>query len=139
MRCAGPHGHTTWLGVWVGVVSTWVFSVGAEQGALGTPFRVADGRAGDPAPSTVWLRRAWLCAWCAPCAHPLARGAELLVARQHATSVPTSLLRGKRLPDHPLEPPAGGSVLSSCSLCDAVARRVGQSFGGGDKSSGGRM
>ena len=53
-------------------------------------------------------------------------------ARQHATSVPTSLLRGKkRLTDHTL-----GAALqaAACSrrarFCDAVARRAGRGFGG---------
>ena len=69
-------------------------SVGAEQGALSTPSASPTG-AGDPAPSTA------AALWCAgvACACGTMRAsacatAEVLVARQHAVSVPTSLLRG---------------------------------------------
>ena len=129
LRCAGPQGPhrlVRWCG---GVGSTGVFfSVGAEQARARTPFRVAGGRFGDPAPSTVWLRKALRLAR-THCAHPLARRPRVLVARQHAVSEPTSLTcgrwTGKRLPDHTLGPPHGARAL----VVHARARRVGR--GGG--------
>ena len=67
------------------------FSVGAEQARSRHTFRVADGRAGDPAPSTgrPLVRRRGL-RLCAPCAHPLARRPRVLVgasARQSACPI----------------------------------------------------
>ena len=73
---------------------------------------------------------------CASCACSLscganhgtvARGAEVLVARQHATSVPTSLLRGR-------EEAAGsslGRLQAACSrrALERVERRVGRASG----------
>ena len=128
MRCAGPHGHTTWVGVWAAWFRRGVFR-GCRAGLRHT-FRVAGGRAGDPAPSTVWCA-GHACALCAPCAHPLARRPRVLVARQHATSVPTLLLRGREEADGSrLGPPADG-VLSPCT----GARRAAcwRSFGGQNK------
>ena len=57
----------------------------------------------------------------------VARGAEVLVARQHATSVPTSLLRGR-------EEAAGsslGRLQAACSrrALERVERRVGRASG----------
>ena len=135
--CAAPglRGHTAWLGG----VAAWVrrgvfFFVGAEQARARTPFRVAGGRFGDPAPSTVWLRKALRLAR-THCAHPLARRPRVLVARQHAVSEPTSLTcvhgcgRGRgcritRLGRHTER------VLSSCT--HASARRVGR--GGNERA-----
>ena len=119
-------GHTTWLGG----VAAW-FDGGfpwCRAGARSHTFRVAGGRFGDPAPSTVWLRKALRLAR-THCAHPLARRPRVLVARQHAVSEPTSLTcgtwTGKRLPDHTLGPPHGARAL----VVHARARRVGR--GGG--------
>ena len=132
LRCAGPQGPhrlVRWCG---GVGSTgFFFSVGAEQARALTPFRVAGGRFGDPAPSTVWLRKALRLAR-THCAHPLARRPRVLVARQHAVSEPTSLTcgtwTGKRLPDHTLGPPHGARAL----VVHARARRVGR--GGNERA-----
>ena len=64
MRCAGPHGHTTWLGVWVGVVSTWVFPwVQSRPSAHLSRRRRESRRSGA---STVWCA-GHACA----CAHTL--------------------------------------------------------------------
>ena len=119
-------GHTAWLGG----VAAW-FDGGfpwCRAGARSHTFRVAGGRFGDPAPSTVWLRKALRLAR-THCAHPLARRPRVLVARQHAVSEPTSLTcgtwTGKRLPDHTLGPPNGARAL----VVHARARRVGR--GGG--------
>ena len=116
-------GHTTWLGG----VAAW-FDGGfpwCRAGARSHTFRVAGGRFGDPAPSTVWLRKALRLAR-THCAHPLARRPRVLVARQHAVSEPTSLTcgtwTGKRLPDHTLGPPHGARAL----VVHARARRVGR-------------
>ena len=122
-------GHTTWLGG----VAAW-FDGGfpwCRAGARSHTFRVADGRFGDPAPSTVWLRKALRLAR-THCAHPLARRPRVLVARQHAVSEPTSLTcgtwTGKRLPDHTLGPPHGARAL----VVHARARRVGR--GGNERA-----
>ena len=119
-------GHTAWLGG----VAAW-FDGGfpwCRAGARSHTFRVAGGRFGDPAPSTVWLRKALRLAR-THCAHPLARRPRVLVARQHEVSEPTSLTcvhgcgrgRGCRI----TRLGRMERVLSSCSLCDAVERRVG--------------
>ena len=122
-------GHTTWLGG----VAAW-FDGGfpwCRAGARSHTFRVAGGRFGDPAPSTVWLRKALRLAR-THCAHPLARRPRVLVARQHAVSEPTSLTcgrwTGKRLPDHTLGPPHGARAL----VVHARARRVGR--GGNERA-----
>ena len=121
-------GHTTWLGGVAAWVRRGFFFRGCRAGARSHAFRVADGRFGDPAPSTVWLRKALRLAR-THCAHPLARRPRVLVARQHAVSEPTSLTcgtwTGKRLPDHTLGPPHGARAL----VVHARARRVGR--GGG--------
>jgi len=78
-------------------------------------------------------------AWCAEggCAHTarirLRDRRGCWWARQHATSVPTTLLRGKRLPDHTLGAAWGGSVLSSCSVLRRRRAACWQSFGGHNK------
>ena len=104
---------------------------GCRAGARSHTFRVAGGRFGDPAPSTVWLRKALRLAR-THCAHPLARRPRVLVARQHAVSEPTSLTcgtwTGKRLPDHTLGPPHGARAL----VVHARARRVGR--GGNERA-----
>ena len=122
-------GHTTWLGG----VAAWFDGGfrGCRAGARSHTFRVAGGRFGDPAPSTVWLRKALRLAR-THCAHPLARRPRVLVARQHAVSEPTSLTcgtwTGKRLPDHTLGPPHGARAL----VVHARARRVGR--GGNERA-----
>ena len=121
-------GHTTWLGG----VAAW-FDGGfplCRAGARSHTFRVAGGRFGDPAPSTVWLRKALRLAR-THCAHPLARRPRVLVARQHAVSEPTSLTcvhgrgRGRgcritRLGRHTER------VLSSCTLGRGVLAEGGE-------------
>ena len=120
----------------LGGVAAWVrrgffFFRGCRAGARSHTFRVAGGRFGDPAPSTVWLRKALRLAR-THCAHPLARRPRVLVARQHAVSEPTSLTcgtwTGKRLPDHTLGPPHGARAL----VVHARARRVGR--GGNERA-----
>ena len=126
MRCAGPHGHTTWLGVWVGVVSTWGFPwVQSRPSAHLSRRRRVSRRSG----ALDGLVAQGLRLARTHCAHPLARRPRVLVARQHAVSEPTSLTcgtwTGKRLPDHTLGAPHGARAL----VVHARARRVGR--GGG--------
>ena len=120
--CAGPQGHTTWLGGW----AAWFDGGfrGAEQARALAHLsrRRREGEAGDPAP-----RRSGAQATPAPvrthCAHPLARRPRVLVARQHATSVPTSLLRGREEADGS----RFGRLQTACSrrALERVERRVG--------------
>ena len=125
LRCGVPQGHTTWLGV--GRRGSTGGFRGCRAGALCTPF--ASPTAGPAIRRLDGLvRRPRLCLW-APCAHPLARRPRVLVARQHEVSEPTSLTcvhgcgrgRGCRI----TRLGRMERVLSSCSLCDAVERRVG--------------
>ena len=99
------------------------------------PLAVSTTRAGLPyAPQRVEAARTCGCTSCAcslSCGAnhgTVARGAEVLVARQHATSVPTSLLRGR-------EEAAGsslGRLQAACSrrALERVERRVGRASGG---------
>ena len=93
LRCAGPHGHTTWLGGWAawfdGGGVPWVPS---RRALAHRP--VADGgRSGASTAAAFLVRRRGLrlrtmrASVCAT--------AELLVARQHAGGVLTSLIRGR--------------------------------------------
>ena len=127
-RCApalGRHGHTTWLGVWAAWFRRGVFR-GCRAGRARHTFRVADGRAGDPAPSTVWcagvalrLVRTMRASACAT-----AEGAGGRVSTP--ASVPTSLLRGKRCAgSHAWGRLQAAACSRRARFCDAVARRVG--------------
>ena len=128
LRCAGPQGPHRLVRGWAAWFDGGFFR-GCRAGARSHTFRVAGGRFGDPAPSTVWLRKALRLAR-THCAHPLARRPRVLVARQHAVSEPTSLTcvhgcgrgRGCRI----TRLGRMERVLSSCTLCDAVERRVGR-------------
>jgi len=98
------------------------------------PLAVSTTRAGlTYAPQRVEAARTCGCTSCAcslSCGAnhgTVARGAEVLVARQHATSVPTSLLRGR-------EEAAGsslGRLQAACSrrALERVERRVGRASG----------
>ena len=103
--------------------------MGAEQARFCTPF--ASPTAG---PAIRRPRRSAAQATPVPvrthCAHPLGRRPRVLVARQHAVSEPTPLTcvhgcgrgRGCRI----TRLGRMERVLSSCTLCDAVERRVGR-------------
>ena len=123
-------GHTAWLGG----VAAWVrrgvfFFVGAEQARARTPFRVAGGRFGDPAPSTVWLRKA--CALRARTARIRlrdGRGCWWRVSTQSASPHRSPVGRGRgrgcritRLGRHTER------VLSSCTLGRGVLAEGGMS------------
>ena len=123
-------GHTTWLGG----VAAW-FDGGfpwCRAGARSHTFRVAGGRFGDPAPSTVWLRKA--CALRARTARIRlrdGRGCWWRVSTQSASPhrSPVGGGRGRgcritRLGRHTER------VLSSCT--HASARRVGR--GGNERA-----
>ena len=134
--CAGPHGHTTWLGVWAAWFRRGVFR-GCRAGRARHTFRVADGRAGDPAPSTVWcagvalrLVRTMRASACAT-----AEGAGGRVSTPPACLHRSSVGRGCRITR--LGPPAGGSVLSSGSVLRRRRAACWQCSGG--ESSGAHL
>ena len=103
--CAGPHGHTTWLGGW----AAWFDGGfrGAEQARSRTPFPSPTG--GDPAPrraATLWC--AGVACACGTMRASACATAKVVVARQHAVSVPNrSTVHGcgqGEAPDHTLGP-----------------------------------
>ena len=126
LRCAGPQGHTTWLGV--GRPGSTGGSVVPSRRAR-TPsrrrraaIRRLDGRRFSGA-------QAWP-APVAPCAHPFARRprcwwrVSTQSASPHRSPVCTDV-DGEEVAGSHAWAAWSGSVLSSCSLCDAVERRVG--------------
>ena len=125
LRCAGPHGHTTWLGGW----AAWFDGGG---GVPWVPSRralahrpVADGgRSGASTAAAFLVRRRGLrlrtmrASVCAT--------AELLVARQHAGGVLTSLIRGREGAGSRLRRMERQRALVVLGFAwHAVARRVG--------------
>ena len=124
LRCAGPHGHTTWLGGWAawfdGGGVPWVPS---RRALAHRP--VADGgRSGASTAAAFLVRRRGLrlrtmrASVCAT--------AELLVARQHAGGVLTSLIRGREGAGSRLRRMERQRALVVLGFAwHAVARRVG--------------
>ena len=100
--CAAPglRGHTAWLGgvaAWFDGGFPWVQSRRALHA-----FRVADGRAGDPAPSTVWCAgHACACGHHARIRLRDGRGCWWRVSTPRAC-LHCSSVDGKRLTDHAL-------------------------------------
>ena len=136
MRCAGPHGHTTWLGVWVGVVSTWGFPW-CRAGALGTHFASPTGE-----PATRRPRRSG----CAGVALRLVRTMRASACARGRSAGGASARHERAHIAPPWEEVAGSHAWgrmerAACSrrarFCDAVARRVGRASGG--KSSGAHL
>ena len=99
--CAGPHGHTTWLGGW----AAWFDGGfrGAEQARSRTPFPSPTG--GDPAPrraATLWCAGvACACGTMRASACATAEGAGGRVSTPPACLHRSSVGR-ERLPDHTL-------------------------------------
>ena len=102
--CAGPHGHTTWLGGW----AAWFDGGfrGAEQARSRTPFPSPTG--GDPAPrraATLWC--AGVACACGTMRASACATAKVLVARQHASQRAHVAHRAGgtgEVPDHTLGP-----------------------------------
>ena len=134
LRCAGPHGHTTWLGGWAAWFDGGGGFRGCRAGALS--HTVPSPTGGDPAPRRpplFWC--AGVACACAPCAHPFARRQKLLVARQHAGGVLTSLIRGRERCRITLAPHGAAACSRRARFCLARRRAAcWRSLGG--KSSG---